>query len=158
MLIRQLSELFRSPLKFIQTGLWSTTLQQVGPAVSLCSVRWASKKSGSSKRNHGGKSKGKRLGVKKREGSYVQPGMTLVKQKMAFRWYPGSFVVTGRDRTLTAQVAGHVYFTRERWHPRPDTAFGKSIAPTLSDEEMTRTFVNIRPELEVGRFKLKEQI
>ncbi|XP_038063546.1 39S ribosomal protein L27, mitochondrial-like [Patiria miniata] len=158
MLVRQISKLFKSPLKYIETGLWSAALEQVRPALSLCGVRWASKKAGSSKRNHGGKSPGQRLGLKKNEGCYVQPGMILVRQKMAFRWYPGNFVTTGRDRTLSAQVAGTVYFTQERWNPRPDTEFGRSVAPTLSDEAMTRTFVNVRPEPEVGNFKLKEQI
>ncbi len=67
-------------------------------------------------------------------------------------------VIKGDDRTLSAQLAGRVYYTHERWNPKPTTAFGKSIAPTLSDEEMTRTFVNIMPEPELGLFKLKEQV
>ncbi|XP_033631125.1 50S ribosomal protein L27-like [Asterias rubens] len=159
MLVNGCLRLLKTPLQILEnTGLWSSSLQHVGPALSLFGVRWASKKASGGKRNTGGNSPGKRLGIKKMNGEYVQPGMILVRQKMAFRWYPGNFVTKGRDRTLSAQVAGTVYYTHERWNPKPSTVFGKSIAPTLSDEEMTRTFVNIRPEPELGLFKLKEQV
>ncbi|XP_071479775.1 large ribosomal subunit protein bL27m-like [Diadema antillarum] len=125
--------------------------------VNSC-IRWASKKASSSKRNTGGKSPGKRLGPKKQDGHWAYENQVLVKQKMYFRIYPGQFVRTGRDKTLVAQVAGTVRFTKERWHPKKTTPFGQSIAPTLSDKEMERTFVNIVPEEEIGRFKLVEQI
>ncbi|XP_033121363.1 39S ribosomal protein L27, mitochondrial-like isoform X2 [Anneissia japonica] len=127
-------------------------------AASVLPVRCASKKASSSKRNTGGKRRGKRLGLKKRDGEYVQVGMILVRQKGAYRWLPGSYVGKGRDRTLFAMEAGRVYFTREQWIPAPIDAFTKDVAPTLPEEKLVRTFVHIEPEPQVGRFKLLEQV
>ncbi|XP_793683.2 uncharacterized protein LOC588931 [Strongylocentrotus purpuratus] len=137
-----------NPPQFLNPYLASTTSY----------IRWASKKAGSSKRNTGGKSPGKRLGPKKTHGQYAYENQILVRQKMNFRFYPGQFVKTGRDKTLVAQVAGTIHFSKERWHPNHKTQFGREIAPQMSDEEMERTFVHVIPEKEVGNFTLVEQV
>ncbi|XP_063961952.1 large ribosomal subunit protein bL27m-like [Lytechinus pictus] len=135
----------------------SQILQPYLPMTTSC-IRWASKKAGSSKRNTGGKSSGKRLGTKKTHGQQVYENQILVRQKMHFRYYPGQFVKTGRDKTLVAQVAGTVCFSKQRWHPTHNTQFGREIAPQMTDEEMERTFVHVIPEEEVGNFKLVGQV
>ncbi|XP_077979714.1 large ribosomal subunit protein bL27m-like [Glandiceps talaboti] len=137
-------------------GLQTVLSSQIAPAISICGVRWASKKSGSSKRNHGGKSPGQRLGIKKSEGEFVRKGMILIRQK-GFRWFPGSFVGVGRDKTLYAKEPGIVKYTKERWTPKL-TLWGMYVAPTLPDEDMTRTFVHVIPEPLIGKFKLVSQV
>ncbi|XP_002736869.1 large ribosomal subunit protein bL27m-like [Saccoglossus kowalevskii] len=132
-------------------------LSPIAAAVSICGARWASKKSGGSSKNHGGKSPGQRLGIKKKEGEYVQQGMILVRQK-GYRWFPGSFVGVGRDKTLFALQPGIVKYSKERWIPRLDTLWGMYVAPTLSDDDMMRTFVHIIPEPQKGKFKLVDQV
>ncbi|XP_070581094.1 large ribosomal subunit protein bL27-like [Ptychodera flava] len=141
----------------LKLGFPSTSIPSfIHPAISQCGIRWASKKSGGSSKNRGGKSPGQRLGIKKTEGEYVQRGMILVRQK-GFRWFPGSFVGIGKDNTLYALQPGIVKFTRERWQPKL-TLWGMYVAPSLSDEEMNRHFVHVIPEPQIGKFKLVSQM
>ncbi|XP_062362191.1 large ribosomal subunit protein bL27m isoform X1 [Cinclus cinclus] len=58
---------------------------------SLVAVRWASKKSGGSSKNLGGRSPGKRHGFKKVEGAFVHAGNILATQRL-IRWHPGAHV------------------------------------------------------------------
>uniref|UniRef100_A0A8C9L1S3 Uncharacterized protein n=1 Tax=Serinus canaria TaxID=9135 RepID=A0A8C9L1S3_SERCA len=49
---------------------------------TLVAVRWASKKSGGSSKNLGGRSPGKRYGFKKVEGAFVHAGNILATQRL----------------------------------------------------------------------------
>ncbi|XP_071961056.1 large ribosomal subunit protein bL27m-like [Antedon mediterranea] len=142
----------------VNSILQQTCRHILPPASMVLPARCASKKASSSKRNTGGKRRGKRLGLKKRDGEFVQVGMILVRQKGAYRWLPGQYVGTGRDRTLYAMEPGYVFFTREQWIPAPVDDFTRDVAPTLPEERMLKTFVHIQPEPQVGRFKLIEQV
>uniref|UniRef100_A0A673VGQ0 Mitochondrial ribosomal protein L27 n=1 Tax=Suricata suricatta TaxID=37032 RepID=A0A673VGQ0_SURSU len=74
----------------LRTRAAVTTL--LGPAqVASLAVRYASKKTGGSSKNLGGKSPGKRFGLKKMEGHYVHAGNILATQRH-FRWHPGAHV------------------------------------------------------------------
>nr|KAF6296354.1 mitochondrial ribosomal protein L27 [Myotis myotis] len=59
------------------------------PQAAALAVRYASKKTGGSSKNLGGKSPGKRFGIKKMEGHYVHAGNILGTQRN-FRWHPGA--------------------------------------------------------------------
>uniref|UniRef100_A0A8C9II13 Mitochondrial ribosomal protein L27 n=1 Tax=Piliocolobus tephrosceles TaxID=591936 RepID=A0A8C9II13_9PRIM len=74
----------------LRTPTAVTSLLSSTPATALA-VRYASKKTGGSSRNLGGKSSGKRLGIKKMEGHYVHAGNIIGTQRH-FRWHPGAHV------------------------------------------------------------------
>ncbi|XP_073875456.1 large ribosomal subunit protein bL27m isoform X4 [Macaca fascicularis] len=80
----------------LRTRTAVTSLLSSTPATALA-VRYASKKSGGSSRNLGGKSSGKRLGIKKMEGHYVHAGNIIGTQRH-FRWHPGAHVKCQRLR------------------------------------------------------------
>uniref|UniRef100_A0A8C5UVP5 Mitochondrial ribosomal protein L27 n=1 Tax=Microcebus murinus TaxID=30608 RepID=A0A8C5UVP5_MICMU len=61
------------------------------PPATALAVRYASKKTGGSSKNLGGKSSGRRYGIKKMEGHYVHAGNILGTQRH-FRWHPGAHV------------------------------------------------------------------
>uniref|UniRef100_A0A8C3YW47 Mitochondrial ribosomal protein L27 n=1 Tax=Catagonus wagneri TaxID=51154 RepID=A0A8C3YW47_9CETA len=61
------------------------------PQAAVLAVRYASKKTGGSSKNLGGKSPGKHFGIKKMEGHYVHAGNILATQRH-FRWHPGAHV------------------------------------------------------------------
>uniref|UniRef100_A0A8C4MLC1 Mitochondrial ribosomal protein L27 n=1 Tax=Equus asinus asinus TaxID=83772 RepID=A0A8C4MLC1_EQUAS len=61
------------------------------PQAAALAVRYASKKTGGSSKNLGGKSPGRRFGLKKMEGHYVHAGNILATQRH-FRWHPGAHV------------------------------------------------------------------
>uniref|UniRef100_A0A673L1U9 39S ribosomal protein L27, mitochondrial n=1 Tax=Sinocyclocheilus rhinocerous TaxID=307959 RepID=A0A673L1U9_9TELE len=61
------------------------------PTVVL--TRFASKKSGGSSKNLGGKSAGRRYGYKKQDGNFVHAGNILATQRKGLmRWQPGAHV------------------------------------------------------------------
>jgi len=70
----------------------------------------AHKKAGGSSRN-GRDTAGKRLGVKRGEGTLVKAGNILVRQR-GTKIHPGIGVGQGRDYTLFAKVDGRVKFER----------------------------------------------
>lgn len=75
----------------------------------------AHKKGGGSSRN-GRDSPGQRLGVKRGDGSMVNAGEVLVRQR-GTPYKPGLNVGVGRDHTLFALISGKVMFdnaTKER--------------------------------------------
>lgn len=72
----------------------------------------ATKKAGGSTKN-GRDSAGKRLGVKKCGGEYVEAGNILVRQR-GTTFHPGKNVGCGRDYTLFALVDGIVEFKQGR--------------------------------------------
>ncbi len=68
----------------------------------------ATKKAGGSSRN-GRDSAGRRLGVKKFGGQFVEAGNIIVRQR-GTKWHPGDNVGIGKDHTIFAKVAGFVKF------------------------------------------------
>ena len=71
----------------------------------------AHKKAGSSSKN-GRDSAGKRLGVKRGDGQFVQSGTIIVRQRGS-TFHPGENVGMGKDYTLFATSNGQVRFTHE---------------------------------------------
>lgn len=71
----------------------------------------AHKKAGGSSRN-GRDSAGKRLGVKRSDGQFVQAGNIIVTQR-GTKMRPGTNVIVGRTHSLHATVDGHVKFERK---------------------------------------------
>ena len=67
-------------------------------------------------------------------------------------------MVTGRNRTLNAQVRGTLKLTTEY---NPDKALKKRSKPfwdVLPDEQKVQTVVHVIPDEQHSRFKLVEQI
>ena len=71
----------------------------------------ATKKAGGSSRN-GRDSAGRRLGVKKYGGQFVNPGNIIVRQR-GTKHRPGENVYIGKDHTLHAKVDGTVSFRKK---------------------------------------------
>ncbi|NKC31590.1 50S ribosomal protein L27 [Falsiroseomonas selenitidurans] len=71
----------------------------------------AHKKAGGSSRN-GRDSAGKRLGVKRSDGQFVQAGNIIVTQR-GTKVRAGNNVIVGRTHSLHAIVDGHVKFERK---------------------------------------------
>lgn len=70
----------------------------------------ATKKAGGSSRN-GRDSAGRRLGVKKYGGQFVEAGNIIVRQR-GTKWHPGANVGIGKDHTIFAKVSGFVKFVK----------------------------------------------
>lgn len=68
----------------------------------------ATKKAGGSSRN-GRDSAGRRLGVKKYGGEFVEAGNIIVRQR-GTKWHPGKNVGIGKDHTIFAKISGIVGF------------------------------------------------
>ncbi|XP_060109461.1 large ribosomal subunit protein bL27m isoform X1 [Heteronotia binoei] len=137
--------------------LWSRPVSSqllLMPPTTAAAVRFASKKSGGSSKNRGGKSPGKRYGLKKTEGALVHAGNILATQRV-FRWHPGAHVGLGRKKYLYALEDGMVRFTKEVYVPRPRSKESKEMIPQLPrGAVLYKTFINVVPTVEVGSFKL----
>ncbi|KAF0875171.1 RM27 protein, partial [Crocuta crocuta] len=130
-----------------------TTLLGPPQAASLA-VRYASKKTGGSSKNLGGKSPGKRFGLKKMEGHYVHAGNILATQRH-FRWHPGAHVGLGRKKYLYALEEGTVRFTKEVYVPSPSNAEAMDLVTRLpKGAVLYKTFVHVVPAKPEGTFKL----
>ena len=70
----------------------------------------ATKKAGGSSRN-GRDSAGRRLGVKKYGGQFVNPGNIIVRQR-GTKIFPGEHVGMGKDHTIFATQEGTVSFAK----------------------------------------------
>nr|XP_060635538.1 large ribosomal subunit protein bL27m-like [Anolis sagrei ordinatus] len=139
-------------LSFLPSGpaaggqLWA-----VSPLAAVA-VRFASKKSGSSSKNHGGRSLGKCYGFKKMDGQFVHAGNILATQRV-IRWHPGAHVGMGRNKWLYA--LGIVLYTKEVYVPRPHHEESKDVICQLPRGAVLYiTFINVGPTVEVGSFKL----
>ncbi len=66
-------------------------------------------KKGLGSTKNGRDSIGKRLGVKRGDGQFVNAGEILVRQR-GTKWHPGKNTGKGRDDTLFALVEGKVKF------------------------------------------------
>ncbi|XP_015266268.1 PREDICTED: 39S ribosomal protein L27, mitochondrial isoform X2 [Gekko japonicus] len=135
-------------------GLLSLGFLLGRPVSSQPAVRFASKKSGGSSKNRGGKSPGKHYGVKKLEGNFVHSGNILATQRV-MRWHPGAHVGMGRNKWLFALEDGIVHYTKEVYVPRPRSKESKEVIPQLpKGAVLYKTFINVVPTVEVGSFKL----
>ncbi|XP_054832037.1 39S ribosomal protein L27, mitochondrial [Eublepharis macularius] len=124
------------------------------PPMSAAAVRFASKKSGTTTRNRGGNSPGKRYGFKKTEGTFVHAGNILATQRL-MRWHPGAHVGMGRNKWLYALEDGIVRYTKEVYVPRPHSKESQEMIPRLPrGAVLYKTFINVIPTAEVGSYKL----
>uniref|UniRef100_A0A8C6TVK0 Large ribosomal subunit protein bL27m n=1 Tax=Neogobius melanostomus TaxID=47308 RepID=A0A8C6TVK0_9GOBI len=120
----------------------------------LDSVRFASKKAGGSSKNLGGKSPGRRYGFKKSEGHFVHAGNILATQRH-MRYHPGAHVGIGTNNTLFALEEGHVRFTKEVYIPLPRSPEARDLIPKLPrGAVLYKTFINVQPVKQEGRFRL----
>ncbi|KAJ3208220.1 hypothetical protein HDU67_006940 [Dinochytrium kinnereticum] len=92
---------------------WRNVLRRTEPVcrtnlVLAQQVRHATKKSGGSSSN-GRTSQPKMLGVKRGQGSEVNPGDIIIRQR-GTKWHPGPGVGLGRDHTLYSFKSGRVVF------------------------------------------------
>ncbi|XP_061472046.1 large ribosomal subunit protein bL27m isoform X2 [Rhineura floridana] len=121
-------------------------------------VRFASKKSGSSTKNRGGNSPGKRYGVRKLDGMFVHAGNILATQRV-IRWHPGAHVGIGRNKWLYALEDGIVRYTKEVYVPKPRSKENKEVICQLpKGAVLYKTFISVVPTAEVGSFKLVQML
>ncbi|XP_004446620.1 large ribosomal subunit protein bL27m isoform X2 [Dasypus novemcinctus] len=124
------------------------------PQATALTVRYASKKTGGSSKNLGGKSPGKRFGIKKMEGHYVHAGNILGTQRQ-FRWHPGAHVGLGRRKCLYALEEGVVHYTKEVYVPSPSNSEAMDLVTKLpKGAVLYKTFVHVVPAKPEGTFKL----
>ncbi|XP_020011862.1 large ribosomal subunit protein bL27m [Castor canadensis] len=127
------------------------------PATALA-VRYASKKTGGSSKNLGGKSPGKRFGIKKMEGHYVHAGNILGTQRQ-FRWHPGAHVGLGKKKCLYALEEGTVRYTKEVYVPNPKNLEAVDLVTRLpKGAVLYKTFVHVVPAKPEGTFKLVDML
>ncbi|KFO34960.1 39S ribosomal protein L27, mitochondrial [Fukomys damarensis] len=124
------------------------------PPAAALAVRCASKKTGGSSKNLGGKSPGKRFGIKKMEGHYVHAGNILGTQRQ-FRWHPGAHVGLGKRKCLYALEEGIVRYTKEVYVPKPTDLEAVDLVSRLpKGAVLYKTFVHVVPAKPEGTFKL----
>uniref|UniRef100_A0AC11DWU0 Mitochondrial ribosomal protein L27 n=1 Tax=Ovis aries TaxID=9940 RepID=A0AC11DWU0_SHEEP len=132
------------------------------PQAAALAVRYASKKTGGSSKNLGGKSPGKRFGIKKMEvhlwtsllGHYVHAGNILATQRH-FRWHPGAHVGLGKKKCLYALEEGVVRYTKEVYVPNPSNSEAVDLVTRLPEGAVLyKTFVHVVPAKPEGTFKL----
>uniref|UniRef100_A0A8C6Z043 Large ribosomal subunit protein bL27m n=1 Tax=Nothoprocta perdicaria TaxID=30464 RepID=A0A8C6Z043_NOTPE len=128
------------------------------PQTTQLAVRCASKKAGGSSKNLGGRSPGKRYGVKKVDGTFVHAGNILATQRL-IRWHPGAYVGMGRNKTLYALEDGIVRYTKEVYVPPPRSSESREIICQLpKGAVLYKTFISVVPTTEVGSFKLVDML
>ncbi|XP_028990006.1 39S ribosomal protein L27, mitochondrial isoform X2 [Betta splendens] len=121
-------------------------------------VRFASKKSGGSSKNVGGKSPGRRYGFKKTDGNFVHAGNILATQK-AMRYHPGAHVGIGTNKTLFALEDGYVRLTKEVYIPPPRSLEATQVITKLpKGAVLYKTFVSVLPVRQEGKFKLVNMV
>ncbi|CAK7291075.1 large ribosomal subunit protein bL27m [Vulpes vulpes] len=124
------------------------------PQAASLAVRYASKKTGGSSKNLGGKSPGKRFGLRKMEGHYVHAGNILATQRH-FRWHPGAHVGLGKKKHLYALEEGVVRYTKEVYVPSPSNTEAVELVTRLpKGAVLYKTFVHVVPVKPEGTFKL----
>ncbi|XP_031207153.1 39S ribosomal protein L27, mitochondrial [Mastomys coucha] len=127
-------------------------------APTALAVRHASKKTGGSSKNLGGKSRGKHYGIKKMEGHYAHAGNILGTQRQ-FRWHPGAHVGLGRNKCLYALEEGIVRYTKEVYVPSPKNSEAVNLVTSLPKGALLyKTFVHVVPAKPEGTFKLVDML
>ncbi|XP_060242891.1 large ribosomal subunit protein bL27m isoform X2 [Meriones unguiculatus] len=131
-------------------------LSPVAPAA--LAIRYASKKTGGSSKNLGGRSPGKRFGIKKMDGHYVHAGNILGTQRR-FRWHPGAHVGLGKNKCLYALEEGIVHYTKEVYVPNPKNSEAVDLVASLpKGAVLYKTFVHVVPAKPEGTFKLVDML
>ncbi|XP_068439180.1 large ribosomal subunit protein bL27m [Clinocottus analis] len=129
-----------------------------GQTSLLEAVRFASKKAGGSSKNTGGKSPGRRYGSKKYDGHYVHAGNILATQR-ALMYHPGANVGMGTNNTLYAMEEGYVRYTKEVYVPPPRSPEATRVITKLpKGTVLYKTFVNVLPVKQEGKFKLVDMV
>ncbi|KAM9336278.1 large ribosomal subunit protein bL27m [Symphorus nematophorus] len=129
-----------------------------GQSSLIDSVRSASKKAGGSTKNLGGKSPGRRYGFKKQDGNFVRAGNILATQRM-LRYHPGAHVGLGSNNTLFAMEDGYVRFTKEVYVPAPRSPEATKVITKLPKGALLyKTFINVLPVKQEGKFKLVDMV
>ncbi|XP_029383627.1 large ribosomal subunit protein bL27m isoform X2 [Echeneis naucrates] len=129
-----------------------------GQSFLLEPVRFASKKAGGSCKNTGGKSPGRRYGFKKQDGNFVHAGNILATQRM-MRYHPGAHVGIGTNKTLFALEDGYVRFTKDVYIPEPRSRNTTRIITKLPQGAVLyKTFINVLPLKQEGKFKLVDMV
>ncbi|XP_030631618.1 large ribosomal subunit protein bL27m [Chanos chanos] len=124
----------------------------------VVTARFASKKSGGSSKNLGGKSPGRRYGFKKQDGCFVHAGNILATQRV-MRWHPGAHVGIGARNTLYALEDGIVRFTKEMYIPLPRSAEARDMIPKLpKGAVLYKSFINVVPTKQENQFKLVDMV
>ncbi|XP_034049620.1 39S ribosomal protein L27, mitochondrial [Thalassophryne amazonica] len=124
----------------------------------LDSVRFASKKTGGSTRNSTGRRAGRRYGFKKQDGNFVHAGNILATQRI-MRYHPGAHVGMGTNKTLFALEDGHVRFTKEVYIPPPYSPEVNDVIVKLpKGAVLYKTFINVLPVKQEGKFKLVDMV
>ncbi|XP_035527719.1 39S ribosomal protein L27, mitochondrial [Morone saxatilis] len=124
----------------------------------LDSVRFASKKSGGSSKNLGGRSAGRRYGFKKQDGNFVHAGNILATQRL-LRYHPGAHVGLGTNNTLYALEDGLVRFTKDVYIPHPRSRESTKVITKLPKGAIIyKTFINVLPVKQEGKFKLVDMV
>ncbi|KAL1783194.1 39S ribosomal protein L27, mitochondrial, partial [Sigmodon hispidus] len=110
-------------------------------------VRCASKKTGGSSKNLGGKSRGKHYGIKKMEGHYVHAGNILGTQR--------AHVGLGKNECLYALEEVIVRYTKDVYVPSPKNSEAVDLVTNLPKGAMLyKTFVLVVPAKPEGIFRL----
>ncbi|XP_063819269.1 large ribosomal subunit protein bL27m [Pseudophryne corroboree] len=121
-------------------------------------AREASKKAGTSSKNLGGKSPGRRYGYKKLDGEFVHAGNILATQRV-MRWHPGSQVGIGRNKSLFALEDGIVRYTKEVYIPHPRSSDSRDVICKLPfGAVLYKTFINVIPKPKQHSFKLVDMM
>lgn len=129
-----------------------------GQLFLLDSVRFASKKAGGSSKNLGGRSPGRRYGFKKQDGNFVHAGNILATQRL-LRYHPGAYVGMGTNKTLFALEDGYVRFTKEVYVPAPHSSETIQVITKLPQGALLyKTFINVVPVKQEGKFKLVDMV
>lgn len=79
-------------------------------------VRFSTKKASGSKTSMKD-SAGRRLGPKKYEGQFVQPGEIIFRQR-GTKFYPGENTGIGKDHTIFSKELGYVRYYLDPFHPK----------------------------------------
>ncbi|PWN50729.1 hypothetical protein IE53DRAFT_386963 [Violaceomyces palustris] len=122
---------------------------------SSIQTRNSTKRGGGSTKNNRN-SAGRRLGVKRQEGQYVQQGTILLRQRGS-SWHPGPNVKMGKDHTLYASAPGYVRFFEVASSPESTT----TTTTTTTSSSFTDDFqadAKVIPSLAIKPFQTKEYL
>ncbi|XP_055698331.1 50S ribosomal protein L27 [Phlebotomus papatasi] len=141
----------KSASSFYQRILPNTLPQTV-------SVRFASKKTGTSTRNQGkGNSKPKHRGWKRQDSEYVTSGTLLALQRTT-RFHPGLNVGFGRNGTLWAMQSGKVIISCEKTDLNWDHSWVRRNYAEREGQTIYKKFFNVIPEKQHQNFRLVEEV
>uniref|UniRef100_A0A7G3AK02 Large ribosomal subunit protein bL27m n=1 Tax=Lutzomyia longipalpis TaxID=7200 RepID=A0A7G3AK02_LUTLO len=146
---------FLPSLKTI-TGSYQRILGSIVP--QNVSVRFASKKAGTSTRNQGkGNAKPKHRGWKRQDGSTVTSGTLLALQRTP-RFHPGLNVGFGRNGTLWAMQSGKVVITCEKTDLNWNHSWVQKAYAGREGQTIYKKYFNVIPKKQHQNFRLVEEV